>query len=78
MAAALGHRAAAVVVEDAARGLELLEHARSAGLGRLVVLVGQDPAELARSLPVVPLADLLASPRPGGDGGRLRLRPAAP
>ena len=52
------------VVEDAARGLELLEHARSAGLGRLVVLVGQDPAELARSLPVVPLAELLASPVP--------------
>ena len=64
VAAALGHRAAAVVVEDAARGLELLEHARSAGLGRLVVLVGQDPAELARSLPVVPLAELLASPVP--------------
>ena len=31
--------AAAVVVEDAARGIELLEHARPAGLGRLVVLV---------------------------------------
>jgi chromosome segregation ATPase len=64
VAAALGHRAAAVVVEDAARGIELLEHARSAGLGRLVVLVGQDPAELVRSLPVVPLTELLVSPVP--------------
>ena len=64
VAAALGHRAAAIVVDDARRGLELLEQARSAGLGRLVVLVGQDPAQLARSLPVVPLAELLASPVP--------------
>ena len=64
VAAALGHRAAAIVVEDARRGLELLEHARSAGLGRLVVLVSQDPADLARSLPTVRLSELLASPVP--------------
>ena len=64
VAAALGHRGAAVLADSAARGLELLEHARSAGLGSLVVLVGQDPAELVRSMPVVPLADLLASPVP--------------
>ena len=64
VAAALGHRAAAIVVEDARRGLDLLEHACSAGLGRLVVLVNQDPAELARSLPTVPLSELLASPVP--------------
>jgi chromosome segregation protein len=49
------------VVDDATHGLELLEHARSAGLGRLVVLVGQDPAALARALPTVPPAELLAS-----------------
>jgi chromosome segregation ATPase len=64
VAAALGHRAAAIVAEDAGRGLELLQHARAAGLGRLVVLVDQDPAELARSLPIVPLPELLASPVP--------------
>jgi chromosome segregation protein len=64
VAAALGHRAAAIVVENARQGLELLEHARSAGLGRLVVLVNQDAAELARSLPTVPLSELLASPVP--------------
>ena len=64
VAAALGHRGAAVLAESAARGLELLEHARSAGLGSLVVLVGRDPAELVRSMPVVPIAELLASTVP--------------
>ena len=64
MAAALGHRGAAVLADTAARGLELLEHARSAGLGSLVVLVGRDPVELVRSMPVVPLAELLASAVP--------------
>jgi chromosome segregation ATPase len=64
VAAALGHRGAAVLAETNARGLELLEHARSAGLGSLVVLVGRDPAELVRSMPVVPLEELLASQVP--------------
>ena len=64
VAAALGHRGAAVLAETATRGLELLEHARSAGLGSLVVLVGRDPAELVRSMPVVPLEELLASSVP--------------
>jgi chromosome segregation protein len=68
VAAALGHRASAIVVEDARRGLELLEHARSAGLGRLVVLVNRDPTELARALPTVPLSELLASPVPAVTG----------
>jgi chromosome segregation protein len=62
VAAALGHRAAAVLVDVPDRGLELLEKARTEGLGSLVVLVGQDPAELVRRLPVVSLDDLLASP----------------
>jgi len=61
VAAALGHHAAAILADTATRGLELLEHARSAGLGSLLVLVGQDPAELVRSLPVVPLDELLAT-----------------
>jgi chromosome segregation ATPase len=64
VAAALGHRGAAVLADTAARALELLEHARSVGLGSLVVLVGRDPVELVRSLPVVPLEELLASTVP--------------
>ncbi len=62
VAAALGHRAAAVLVDAPERGLELLERARAEGLGSLIVLVGQDPAELVRRLPVVSVDDLLASP----------------
>jgi chromosome segregation protein len=59
VAAALGPRAAAVVAPDAARALELVERARAAGLGSLVVLVGRDPQELL--LPVVPRDELLDS-----------------
>ena len=62
VAAALGRRAAAVVTDDAAHGLALLERARAEGLGSLVVLVGRDPRDLVAELPVVPLSDLLASP----------------
>ena len=64
VAAALGHRAAAVLAATPERGLELVEHARSAGLGNLVVLVDRDPGELVAELPVVPLLDLLRSPVP--------------
>ncbi len=64
VAAALGHRAAAILAGTPERGLELVEHARSAGLGSLVVLVGQDPKELVARLPVVPLDGLLQSPAP--------------
>jgi len=64
VAAALGHRGAAVLADTAGRALELVEHARSAGLGSLVVLVGQDPNELVARLPVVPLEELLASSGP--------------
>ena len=45
-------------------GLALLEQARAAGLGSLVVLVGREPAELVSSMPVVPLDELLASTVP--------------
>ena len=64
VAAALGHRAAAVLAETAEHGLGLVEHARASGLGSLVVLVGRDPSELVRELPVVPLEELLASSGP--------------
>jgi chromosome segregation protein len=64
VAAALGRSASAVVTDDAAGALELLERARDAGLGSLVVLVGRDPAELVARMPVVAKEELLASPVP--------------
>ena len=62
VAAALGRSASALVRDDAAGALELLERARDAGLGSLVVLVGRDPAQLVARIPVVPKEELLASP----------------
>ena len=62
VAASLGHRAAAIVVETPQRALELVERARESGLGSLVVLVGRRPQDLV--LPVVPREQLLASPVP--------------
>jgi chromosome segregation protein len=64
VAAALGHRAAAILASTPEQGLALVEHARASGLGSLVVLIGQDPRELVAGLPVVPLAQLLSSPVP--------------
>ena len=64
VAAALGRSASAVVRDEAAGGLALLERARDAGLGSLVVLVGRDPAQLVARMPVVPKEELLASPVP--------------
>jgi chromosome segregation protein len=62
VAAALGRSASAVVRDDAAGALALLERAREAGLGSLVVLVGRDPAQLVSRVPVVAKEELLASP----------------
>jgi chromosome segregation protein len=62
VAAALGRSASALVREDAAGALALLERARASGLGSLVVLVGRDPAQLVAQIPVVPKEELLASP----------------
>ena len=59
-AAALGHRASAVLAANPARGLELVEKARAAGLGSVLVLVGSDPRELVE-LPVLRSDELLAS-----------------
>jgi chromosome segregation protein len=64
VAAALGRSASAVVRDDAAGALALLERAREGGLGSLVVLVGRDPAELVARMPVVAKEDLLASSVP--------------
>ncbi|HET7567301.1 MAG TPA: AAA family ATPase [Gaiellaceae bacterium] len=76
VAAALGHRASAVLAHDVQRGLELVEKARAAGLGSVLVLVGRDPRELV-DLPVVTREELLASSVPavtadgiGWDPGR--------
>jgi chromosome segregation protein len=51
-----------VVRDDAAGALTLLERARDAGLGSLVVLVGRDPAQLVAQIPVVSKEELLTSP----------------
>ena len=59
-AAALGHRASAVLAAHPARALELIEKANAAGLGSVLVLVGRDPRELV-NVPVLPLDELLAS-----------------
>jgi chromosome segregation protein len=64
VAAALGRSASAVVRDDAAGALALLERARDAGLGSLSVLIGRDPADLVAHMPVVAKEDLLASPVP--------------
>jgi chromosome segregation protein len=64
VAAALGPRASALLAEDAAGGFRLLERAREAGLGSLLVLVGRDPRRLVAELPVVPKDELLASKVP--------------
>jgi chromosome segregation protein len=76
VAAALGHRASALVADSAAAALALVERARAAGLGNLVVLVGATPSELA-DLPVVRKEELLDSEVPavtvegiGWDPGR--------
>jgi len=63
VAAALGHRAAAIVADDARAALALAERARAAGLGSVVVLT-RGPAQLVAELPVVPKDQLLQSPVP--------------
>ncbi len=63
VAAALGHRAPALVATDARAALALAERARAAGLGSVVVLT-RDPRELVRELPVVSKEKLLHSQVP--------------
>jgi chromosome segregation protein len=64
VAAALGARASALLVDDVQAGLKLLEQAHAVGLGNLTVLVGARPAELVESYAVVPKDELLRSPVP--------------
>ena len=64
VAAALGRSASAVVRDETAGALALLERARDAGLGSLVVLVGRDPAQLVAQMPVVAKEELLSSQVP--------------
>ena len=63
VAAALGHRAPALMAADARAALALAERARAAGLGSVVVLT-RDPRELVRELPVVSKDELLHSQVP--------------
>src|SRR3954462_14865962 len=63
VAAALGHRAAALIADDARAALALAERARAAGLGNVVVLT-RPPADVVSELPVVPKDELLHSPVP--------------
>jgi chromosome segregation protein len=64
VAAALGHRASALVADDARKALDLARRARAAGLGSVTILVGSDPSALVRELPVVSQEELLSSPVP--------------
>ncbi|HKT43826.1 MAG TPA: AAA family ATPase [Gaiellaceae bacterium] len=58
VAAALRHRASALVADDVHAAFALLERARAAGLGSLTVVVGRRDPEL----PVVDRGQLLSSP----------------
>jgi len=64
VAAALGARGSALLVDDVQAGLRLLEQAHDAGLGNLTVLVGARPGELVESYAVVPKDELLRSTVP--------------
>ena len=50
VAAALRTRAAAVIADDPATGLALLQRARGAGLGSLTVLTGRSPQEIVAEI----------------------------
>ena len=76
VAAALGHRAAALVADDARAALALAERARAAGLGNVVVLT-REPAQLVAELPGRPEGSAAAVAGAGSDARGLRLRPAA-
>jgi chromosome segregation protein len=63
-AAALGPLGSALLADDPAAALALLERARAAGLGSLRVLAARDPREVVRGYPVLSKEELLASPVP--------------
>jgi chromosome segregation protein len=62
VAAALGHRGAALLADDPVSALALVDRARAAGLGSLVVVVAREPRDL--QLPVVALERLLEQAQP--------------
>jgi chromosome segregation protein len=64
LAAALGPRASALVADDPESALALVERARAAGLGNVVVLLGDRAERLLRSVDVVPRERLLDARRP--------------
>jgi chromosome segregation protein len=64
VAAALRTRASAILADDPAVGLALLQRARAAGLGSLTVLAARSPQDLVDELPVVPLEALLDVTQP--------------
>ncbi len=64
VAAALGHRASALLSDGPEAALALIQRARAAGLGSLVVLVDRNPRALVDELRVVPIDHLLASDVP--------------
>ena len=64
VAAALGWRASALVANDPAHALELLERARKAGLGPLAVVVRERAEEIVRRTDVVPTEQLLHASGP--------------
>ena len=64
VAAALGARGSALLVDDVQAGLGLLEQAHAAGLGNLTVVVGARPAELVARYAVVQKDELLRSAVP--------------
>jgi chromosome segregation protein len=64
VAAALAWRASALVAEDSKSAFALLERARAAGLGSLVVLVGDRAEQLVQTLRVVPADRLLEQTEP--------------
>jgi chromosome segregation ATPase len=64
VAAALGPRGSALLADDAAAALGMLEQARASGLGNLTVLIGARPADLVERYAVVPKEELLASTIP--------------
>jgi chromosome segregation protein len=64
VSAALGWRASALVADDPAHALELLERARRAGLGALAVVVRDRAEQVVRGTEVVPAEQLLEASSP--------------
>ena len=77
VAAALRSRASAILADDAAVGLALLERSRAAGLGSLTVLIGRSPQDLVGEYPVVASGVTSRRHRAVRHGRGLRLRPGS-